>query len=351
MIGTDKYNDTNITHSECGTHPITLIATKSPDRKSCFIWSFLIFSLLSLISEISTGEENQGNILILLSDNGDVYLDVATTITNSTIKSCRDKGLSCKNSNFDIVQVSSYDKQQHKNYRLVITLGTQAALFSQKHITDTTTFSALIPKDNKLIEKSSNDKPQHHYLYLNQPIERSLLLIKVLSDRFKIIGSLINIKDKFLASELDKSAKKLGLSLILEAVDPSQNIGNSLNILLGNIDIFLALPDTDIHNNSTVSNILLSAYRKRIPLIGFSSAYVRAGALAAIYSSPKDIAYQVRDNIVTFFSLNPTPKRQQMEEYFSVMFNKDVARSLDFPIKSETKLKEMILDRLRYDSE
>ncbi len=317
-------------------------------RRTGLFWrtlqQFLLLSFLSLTSNHAATEGTLNNVLILLSDNDDVYLDVATTITNTTIKWCRNHELACQNSNFDIVQISSYESQPHRDHQLVITLGIQAALFTQKHFSQTPTISALVPKHSKAIENSAHNNPQQYYLYLDQPIERSLLLVKALSERFKNIGVLLTEQDQRELSRLNELAKALNLTIRVGEVASSENIGTALSRILDDIDTFLALPDSNIHNKTTVSYILLSTYRKRIPLIGFSSAYVKAGALAAVYSSPQDIADQVRDNVVDYFKGRKLPKFQQMDAYFSVLFNTDVARSLGFPIKSETRLKSAMME-------
>ncbi len=289
-------------------------------------------------------KETSNNVLILLSDNDDVYLDVATTITNTTIKYCRNHELKCQNSNFDIVQISTYKAQPQRDHGLIISLGIQAAVFSQEHFPETPTLSALIPKSHTSIENSTKDNPQQHFLFLDQPIKNSLLLIKALSEHFRNIGVLVDPRNTQMQTRLNDLAHTLNLSIHMEQVTSTEAIGASLSRILDDIDIFLALPDSNIHNKTTVSYILLSTYRKRIPLIGFSSAYVKAGALAAVYSSPQDIADQVRDNVVDFFKGEKLPKYQQMDGYFSVLFNTDVARSLGFPIKSETRLKDSMME-------
>jgi ABC-type uncharacterized transport system substrate-binding protein len=317
-------------------------------------FKFFLFTLLYIISVFPAfcfTQEDHKSILILLSDNKDIYLDVATTITNSTIKYCRNHNLTCQNSNYDIAHVSSYNKQSHKNYRLIITLGIHAAIFSKNNIPDTKIISALIPKNNPLIMETSDSRPDHHFLYLDQPLGRSLALIKTLSSRFRNIGVLVDTEDEETMTLLTSTAKAFALKLSLETTKSNQQVGTALNNLLDRVDILLATPDTNIHNKSTVSNILLSSYRKRVPLIGFSSAYVKAGALAAVYSSPENIAHQVRDSIVAYFTSQPIPAEQQMSKYFSVLFNTEVARSLGFPNKSESKLKAQIMDLINNDSE
>ncbi|MES9830337.1 MAG: ABC transporter substrate binding protein [Candidatus Thiodiazotropha sp.] len=310
-------------------------------------YSYLILILVvTMLAMAVDAHEKESNILILLSGNDDVYLDVATTITNSTIKLCRNRQLMCQNTNFEISQISSLDNKLDNNHRVIVTLGLKAAAYARQYLNEHIVFSALIPKDNNIHSDDGSDTPDHYYLYLDQPQHRSLLLINALSDSFRNVGVVISSNDETVEKTLIQSASELELNLNIEKIDDANQIGTSLNRLLYNVDILLAVPDTKIHNKTTVSNILISAYRKRIPLIGFSSAYVKAGALAAVYSSPEDIAFHVRDNIVKIYSEEKINNREQCAEYFSILFNSEVARSLDFPTKSINKLEETMINRL-----
>ncbi|MEW8327923.1 MAG: ABC transporter substrate binding protein [Candidatus Thiodiazotropha sp.] len=301
--------------------------------------------VLFLSTLLSAGSACAGDnsILILLSGNDDVYLDVATTITNSTIKLCRNRSLACQDTNFEIGQISSLDKPLAQNYRLIVTLGIKAAVYAKENLADNLTLSALIPQSSNILSATQASDSDQYYFYLDQSLHRSIALISALSDRFKNIGVMISDTDDASARRLEASAYKLDLNLHLEKINSAKHIGTSLNRLLQSVDILLAVPDTKIHNKSTVSNILISAYRKRIPLIGFSSAYVKAGALAAVYTSPEDIAYHVRDNIAKIYSGENIEGKEQTAKYFTVLFNSDVARSLDFPIKSESELTEKMV--------
>jgi ABC-type uncharacterized transport system substrate-binding protein len=350
MLDLDRHKIVSYSQKWAFVHACHILITLILSQLSVIVkshFSYILLFLSAFLANSALCNESPTNILILLSNNDDVYLDVATTITNATIKYCRNYNISCQNSTFDIVQISSYNDQLQRNYQLIVTLGIQAALFTQKHHIDKPTISALIPKSNQLIASSIDKNPLQYYQFLDQPIERSLLLINTLTERFNNIGVILSRDDKITKKNVKAAVKKYNMTLYIEEIGPENSVGTSLNTLLDEIDIILALPDANIHNKSTVSYILLSSYRKRIPLIGFSSAYVKAGALAAVYSSPQDIAYQTRDSIVRHFLGNPIPKQQQMDKYFSVLFNSDVARSLDFPIKSETKLKKIMMDHIK----
>lgn len=309
-------------------------------------WLFILFFLLTHMANTIAADSN---ILILLSDNDDVYLDVATTITNATIKMCRNRDLDCQDTNFEISQISSLGYEQNHEYKVIVTLGIKAAIYAKNNLSDNIIYSALIPKNSEAFEASGSNNPNQYFLFLDQPLDRSMLLISALSGSFKNIGVMISKHDTLTKNTLTKSASELGLSLNIEMVDNADQIGTSLNRLLYNADILLAVPDTKIHNKSTVSNILISAYRKRTPLVGFSSAYVKAGALAAVYSSPEDIAFHVRDNLVEFYLQKRIEDREQMARYFSILLNAEVARSLDFPNTSVFELESTMNKKSTYD--
>lgn len=92
---------------------------------------------------------------------------------------------------------------------------------------------------------------------------------------------------------------------------------------------------------------MITAYRYQDPMIGFSQAYVKAGALAAVYTTPEqtgkqvgEIAMRALGGKVVLLSPPKYPK------HFSVSVNYQVARSLDISIGDEAD----ILQRLQYKS-
>ena len=105
--------------------------------------------------------------------------------------------------------------------------------------------------------------------------------------------------------------------------------------------VLLAVPDTQLFNNRTISNILLTAYHHRSPVIGFSPAYVKAGALFALYSTPAQIGQQAgeaaRIGLVSG-SLPPATAPRQ----FRISTNTYVARSLGITLEDANVLRERL---------
>jgi len=78
--------------------------------------------------------------------------------------------------------------------------------------------------------------------------------------------------------------------LIARHLRSKDTLFSDLDELLIDSDVLLAVPDSEIYNSNSIRNILLSSYRRGIPLVGFSQAYVKAGALCAIFSTPEQLA-------------------------------------------------------------
>lgn len=121
------------------------------------------------------------------------------------------------------------------------------------------------------------------------------------------------------------------------------NNSATLSRMLGNIDILLALPDTRINNSKTITSILTTSCRNHIPVVAFSSAYVKAGATVAVVTSLNDISQQVSDVAIKTLNNNSTGTQSMSADYFSVSINFDVARSLGIALRSPSEIKETML--------
>ncbi|MVW58717.1 hypothetical protein GPY61_02095 [Massilia sp. NEAU-DD11] len=112
-----------------------------------------------------------------------------------------------------------------------------------------------------------------------------------------------------------------------------------INRLLGQIaqtDVLLALPDSAVYNTENFRNILLSAYRKKQGVIGFSADMVKAGALATTYSEVEDINSQVAEIVASYVAGGELPP-PQFPRYFHTIVNEGVARSLDVEVPDNVR--------------
>ena len=100
--------------------------------------------------------------------------------------------------------------------------------------------------------------------------------------------------------------------------------------------VLLAVPESVIFNSETLHNILMTTYRHEQSVIGFSAAFVRAGALATTFSTIDDIAAQLEE-IVHDFASSGDLATEQFPRYFDVVVNDSVAKSLNLVVGEEVK--------------
>jgi hypothetical protein len=105
---------------------------------------------------------------------------------------------------------------------------------------------------------------------------------------------------------------------------------------IGRSEVLLALPDSTVYNPENIRNILLSTYRRKQGVIGFSSDMVKVGALASTYSEIEDINAQVAEMAAAFVATGEMPP-PQFPHYFRTAINEGVARSLDLAVSDEAR--------------
>ena len=105
---------------------------------------------------------------------------------------------------------------------------------------------------------------------------------------------------------------------------------------IGRSEVLLALPDSAVYNPENIRNILLSTYRRKQAVIGFSSDMVKVGALATTYSEIEDINAQVAEMAASFVATGDLPP-PQFPRYFRTAINEGVARSLDIAVSDEAR--------------
>jgi putative ABC transport system substrate-binding protein len=94
------------------------------------------------------------------------------------------------------------------------------------------------------------------------------------------------------------AAAESGLTLVTRAVaDPGDAVA-TLGGLMEEVDAVWAVADGHVFTPQTTPALILAALRRRVPLIGLSTAHVRSGALAALYCDYRDIGIQTGEVVL-----------------------------------------------------
>ena len=176
-------------------------------------------------------------------------------------------------------------------------------------------------------------------VFLDQPPGRQLELIRLALPAVRKVGILVGADSRNHVPAFEKAVKEYGMNLAVAEGDHG-SLFEALQRLLANSEVLLALPDPAVFNSQTAANILTAAYRRQVPLVGFSPAWVKAGALLALYSSPAQIGERGAELLRLSLAGKTLPPPQWPRE-FTVSVNRDVARSLGL-VLDESKLGEQL---------
>lgn len=119
---------------------------------------------------------------------------------------------------------------------------------------------------------------------LDVSLPAELAVLKALFPHRTRVGIIRNPRRApYFAEASEMRARKEGFSLVTVECDGPARLLKALAALKGKVDLLLTFPDSDLYNPVTVKPLILNALENRLPVVGFSPAFVRAGAVAGIY--------------------------------------------------------------------
>jgi len=169
---------------------------------------------------------------------------------------------------------------------LIVTLGTEASKLAKKNISDIPIVFSMVldPIDIGLKAKNLTGSS------LDIPLRIQFKTIKKINHRVKKIGVIYNpLENNSIIQKAKIEAKNNNLVLKKFPVNSTKEIPRIDDM---NIDALLLIPDNIVCQSVIIQHILLASLKNKIPVIGISPAYVKAGALFAFSCDYKDIGRQ-----------------------------------------------------------
>jgi ABC-type uncharacterized transport system substrate-binding protein len=222
----------------------------------------------------------------------------------------------------------------------IVTVGTTAADVVYKVKPKAPIISVLITENAFLVlaEKHYGSEgnafvAQVSSICLDQPVTRSIQLAKLLIPDVSKVGVMLGPASADRQAELSKYIVGSGLQPQLVAINAKDNPIHKIEPALSRSDVFIPISDSRLINIATAKWILHLSYRHKVPVIAFSKSYLKAGALAAIYSSPADVAQDAAEWLIKAKS-EPVGNLYKPAHY-SLKFNKSVAGNLKIKLETE----------------
>ncbi|HYQ90664.1 MAG TPA: ABC transporter substrate binding protein [Candidatus Competibacteraceae bacterium] len=222
---------------------------------------------------------------------------------------------------------------------LVVAVGTRACLSLLESQSKVPVVCTLVPR-LAVAEALSTYSGQATALYLDQPFQRQLNLLEQILPHAREVGFVAGPTSQKVEPELATALQGKGLRLHSLPYHRGDNIVSVLQ-RFDPIDVMLAYPDPVVFSAENIYPLLLTTYHQNIPTLGFSSAFVDAGALAAVFSTPEQLGVQTAETVAQWLTTGQWPRPQHPRQ-FTVRTNAQVAKSLRLAIPSEQELQRQL---------
>jgi putative tryptophan/tyrosine transport system substrate-binding protein len=278
------------------------------------------------------------NIAIVISEDTPIYRNLADTVRRLVTQQAPPP-VKLFTLPAEGLLVGERDILNADFYSMAIAVGARAAGILADLRVKPPVLNTLIPR--ALYERlPQHDKPGHYSaIYLEQPLSRHLELARLVLPGKTRLGFVHGQQSAYYWAELERQAKTKELTLVAEMIERSSDLGPTLQRIFSRADFLLVMPDAELFNRTTIPKMLLSSYHSRRPVIAFSAALVKSGALAAVYTSPENLARHIAEVVLKLQSggkfVLPPP---QYPIYWSVSVNRQIARSLGLSIALDREL-------------
>lgn len=271
-------------------------------------------------------------VLLVLSEAGGAYEETAEAFRSELRRLAPGQA---------VVSTTLKDLAALGEHQLIVTLGTQAARSVAAQGQHPRVIHSLVPRaayDRIPGLREGRDSA----VLLDQPVGRQIDLIRLALPGFSRLALLEGRESGELVGQLAEAARERRLTVAREVVSQDSALYPALQRVTAEPAVLLATPDGGVFNSYSIQNVLLTAYRQRSPVVGFSAAYVRAGAILGLYSTPAQVGRQTAELARAALAGAPLPAPQS-PRYFEVGSNPQVARSLGIALEDPEVLRARLM--------
>lgn len=227
---------------------------------------------------------------------------------------------------------------------LVITVGSIAARAVDRLGPGKPVLNTIIPESVYLASATPDvGCNRHSAIFIDQPVDRQSRLAELIFPDRDEYGLLLGPVSARRRPEIEMLRTLGSQNMTIRIVARDESTMAAGRELLASSDLLLAINDPMVMNRENAKWLLYVAYQRRLPVIGFSRAYVRAGAAAAVYSDIEQHARQaveiIADRSKQESACLPTA---QYPKYFRVSVNEAVCRSLGGAVTDEKTIADLL---------
>jgi len=209
---------------------------------------------------------------------------------------------------------------------IILAAGRDSCMYAAQHLLDHDVLCVLLSHQafNEILARRTNRPNQRlDAIVIDQPLHRQVNIAHIVFPSLQKFGLLSSLADS--ESHVDGR----GWSISVNSFNQNLAVAPQIVQTISNRDALVAVPDKEVFTTDRLRTVLLTAYGHAKPVIGYSRAYVRAGALITTFTTPSQVFRQASDIINTYTTEDGSSESRVYDpRYFSITHNPSIAKSL-----------------------
>lgn len=230
-------------------------------------------------------------------------------------------------------------KIKKKSPRLIVTLGSAATSYIAKDIKDTPVVFCMVlnPTASGFIQSMNASGNNMTGASLDIPLEAQFEALRSVIPSARKVGVIYNPSEtESVIQEATKAAEEIGLKLVSIPIISEEEVPEALRTLDGKVDALWSVADSTVFSRGSTKFILLHTLRNKIPFIGLSPAFVKAGALMALATDYQEVGTQCGELAVRILSGDhPSSLPITMPRTITMYLNLNTAEILGLEVPSD----------------
>lgn len=279
----------------------------------------VIFLLLCAL-----GSAHAGSVHLLLSDNTDAYLRAAEHIQHQLSTQSRPDKMT-------VSSIASAPSSAISKQDLIVSIGEAAVRYSQQHYTENPQLYSYV--DNSVLPL--NSQAPWAAVLLEQPLQRRVdTAVSIASKRYnnKIVIA-VSDNNQAIKQAIDQLIIPETVTLDVVSVEANIEPARQVDKALFNAGVLIAVRDPHIWSGENAKWMLYQSYKYKVPVIGYSRSFLKAGALLSVYAALEDVATTTADIINDWHDSNGKLSREGPHyPPMTISVNKNIARALNLSL-------------------
>ncbi len=270
-------------------------------KSSIIIPVFLYIFFMGVVFPKTSFPENKP-LIIVCNSRDIVHYSTALKGFEDLLK---ERGINCEISQYNLQEkkkgtASTISEIKSQKPELVLTFGSSATRSIKAAIKTPVVFSMVLdPVSSGFVKSLKSSGNNLTGVSMDISVHEQFKKIKAVIPRVKTIGVIYDPGESDgIVKEAKRVSKEMGLKLIAGPVQSEKEVPRVLEDLEDKIDVLWAIPDATVFTPQSTRFILLFTLRKKLPFMGLSPPFVKAGALFALYGDYYEMGRQAGEAAV-----------------------------------------------------